>query len=64
MTTTTNLPSIAPVQAGNDPFTDPAFIPLRHSGNQVLVFLRLAATVNLTLTSPDGRTAHATVGAP
>ncbi len=64
MTTTTNLPSIAPIQAGNDPFTDPLTIPLRHSGNQVLVFLRLAATVNLTLTSPDGQTAHATVGAP
>jgi hypothetical protein len=58
------LPSIAALRVLTDPFSDPAPIPLRHQGNRILVYLRASAVVALTLASPDGRLAQATVGVP
>src|SRR5262249_39497951 len=58
------LPSIAALRVGEDPFTDPAPIPVRHQRDQILIYLRASVAVSLTLASPDGRSVHASVGAP
>jgi hypothetical protein len=59
VTATVALPSIRTLRVGEDPFTDPAPIPLRLQTTHINVYLRAAAAdLTLTLAAPDGRTAH------
>jgi hypothetical protein len=59
VTSSAALPSIRALRVGEDPFTDPAPIPLRRQATHINVYLRAAAAdVTLALAAPDGRTAH------
>jgi hypothetical protein len=59
VTVRADLPTIATLIVGQDPFAGSEPIPLRHRGGVVSIYLRNRASVALTLTSPDGRTAQA-----
>jgi hypothetical protein len=58
VTVTVALPNIAVLRAVDNPFNDAAPIPLRRQSTHINVYLRAAVHVSLTLTAPDGRTAH------
>jgi hypothetical protein len=64
VTVTAALPTIRPLRVAEDPFADPAPLPLRHQGNRILVYLRASASVALTMAAPDGRSVHQILGVP
>jgi hypothetical protein len=55
---TVPLPNIAVLHALENPFNDVAAIPIRRQLTHINIYLRGAVLVSLTLTAPDGRTAH------
>ena len=58
VTATVPLPNIAVLHALENPFNDVAAIPIRRQLTHINIYLRGAVLVSLTLTAPDGRTAH------
>ncbi len=58
------LPAIPVTRLLDAPFNDAAAIPLRRSRSTIAVYLRAAGQLGLTMTAPDGRTAHVDLGVP